>query len=776
MGRLTTCYDPLVLKLLTAPVTNDRSPRYAERAFAAIHQAGLRRGSITLLYAASDGRVGLFLKCSEAVEGLVTGPIAANYPNCTVAAVESIDAPPADWQTWSAELELRPELFPLLRHAQFEDMLNGNYADPVSGILRAVTPAEDVHCRIEIEIAPAPRKRRKAARQALRLLDRDFFRRHHKLAEFYAEHATRGRVRALAWTLGLLARQSPHPVRTSLDTSGSRIHDREEKLQAAGEKIGGHLFETHIRLVAEARPEHEDIALDRIRQMAGALGAFTQSRLATFHVGHVRRGEPGRSREGSLLSHEEIATLFHPPCATVAAERMQTMDFRELEPPPIFHAGEEEGSVTLGRVLFRDDERPIGIDQEARRRHVYIVGATGAGKSTLLLNLIRQEMLAGRGLTVLDVHGDLAAAALSFVPKRRTNDVIVFDPATENVIPFNPLACRDPARIDQVTSGVVSAFRKLYDSYNSWGPRLENLLRYSVYVTVEQGGTLLDLLMLLTDKGYRESAILRVRDDVVRSFWLNEFASWAAPYRTEAVSSVTNKLMPFLTSSRMRAITAAACPYSLDLRRVMDEEKILIASISRGRLGQDNATLLGSLLLTAIEQAALTRADLPEEERKDHALFLDEFQSLVTPSTAIMLSESRKYRLGLTLSHQLTKQLDPATYHAVIGNCGTLISFRVGLEDAELLAPAMSKHAGQLAPADLTNLPNYTAYVRLLLPDGHPSRPFSMRTLPPMSSVDDPDRSLLVRRASDRQYGRPADTVVTKEEATPLTQPLVLHS
>src|SRR5204863_9440384 len=175
---------------------------------------------------------------------------------------------------------------------------------------------------------------------------------------------------------------------------------------------------------------------------------------------------------------------------------------------------------------------------------------------------------------------------------------------------------------------------------------------------------------------------------------------------------------------------------------------------SRGLLGQDNSTLLGSLLLTGIEQAAMTRADLPEAERRDHYLYLDEFQTLTTPSTAIMLSESRKYRLGLTLSHQLTRQLDPATYHSVIGNCGTLLSFRVGLEDAELLAPAFSKHSGQLTPADLCNLPNYTAYVRLLQPDGPPSRPFSLRTLPPASPGPEEDRTEVVRRTSAHRDGQ----------------------
>jgi type IV secretory pathway TraG/TraD family ATPase VirD4 len=355
-------------------------------------------------------------------------------------------------------------------------------------------------------------------------------------------------------------------------------------------------------------------------------------------------------------------------------------------------------------------------------------------------------MRAGRGVTVFDVHGDLADAVLRLVPKERTNDVIVFDAAGDAVVSFNPLACSDPARVDQVTSGVVSAFRKMYDS---WGPRLENLLRYAVFATVEQGGTLLSMLRLLTDEGYRDHVVPRIKDGVVRSFWMNEFASWNSQYRTEAVSSVTNKVMPFLTNRHLRAITASESSHSLNLRDVMDREQILVINLSRGRLGQDNATLLGSLLLTSLEQAALTRADLPEAERRDHHLYLDEFQSLTTPSTAIMLSESRKYRLCLTLSHQLTGQLDEATYQSVIGNCGTLIAFRVGSEDSALLAPAFSKSPNQLKPQDLTNLPNYTAYVRLLI-DGTPSNPFSLSTLPPPEIGE--DRREIVVRTSQRRH------------------------
>ena len=737
-----------MLILLTAPATNDRGPRYMERALAAIHQASHGRQGFTLEYGTYDERVGLFVQFPDMIAELVTGPIAANYPNCSLTTVDDEVCQPG-WETWSVELELVPELFPILRHAQFEDLLNGNFADPITGILRAILPDQSVRCRVEIVIAPATHARCHRAARAVKRLDREFFHAHHRLARYYATHITRRWGWFLAWVLGVIASGTQRPVRTTLDTSASRLHDREDDLQAASDKIGGHLFETHLCLVVQAPPEQHVQAFDRIRQMAGAFGAFTKSRLATFHIRQMRHGDrTPPSGRGFLLSHEELATLWHPPTTSVAAERMQTSEFTELEAPTQIYAGKEEGAVTLGRVRFRSDQRLVGIDRDARRRHVYVVGSTGAGKSTLLLNLIHADMQAGRGLTVFDVHGDLAETVVRLVPKQRTNDVIVFDAASDAVVPFNPLACPDPERADQVTSGVVSAFRKLFDS---WGPRLENLLRYTVFAAVEQQGNLLTVLKLLTDDVFRDRVVPRIRDEVVRSFWTNEFASWNGQYRTEAVSSVTNKVMPFLTNRRLRAITASDSHHPLNLRDVMDREQILIINLSRGRLGQDNAMLLGSLLLTALEQAALTRADLPEAERKDHYLYLDEFQSLTTPSTAIMLSESRKYRLCLTLSHQLTGQLDEATYQSVIGNCGTLIAFRVGLEDAALLAPAFSKFPNQLKPQDLTNLPNYTAYVRLLI-DGTPSSPFSMTTLPP--PMVDEDRREIVLRTSRRRHGQ----------------------
>lgn len=719
-----------------------------EKALAAIHQAIPAQAAVILEYGEYEGRVGLFVNFPDVLEQIVTNPLIANYPQSILAPVLQSDIPAA-WHTWQTAITLSPDLFPILRHAQFEDLANRSFADPIDGLLRAATPTSTLRCRIQISASRTSNRRSSRAVDAVRALNGRFFRRHHRIAHWYAETTTAPGTWPVAWAVGKLVGGGEEVTHNRvLETSTSRLHEREDDLQAAGDKLSGHLFDCRIQLVVSAPANCRTEALDRLRVMTGAFGAFSQSRLATFHAGSIREKENARNPGPSfLLSHEELATLFHPPTASVQAERLQTTAFTELEPPANFRSGDEPGSVTLGRVRFRNDERLVGIDQESRRRHLYIVGATGAGKSTLLLNLIQSDMQAGRGLTVFDVHGDLAEAITSLVPGHRTNDVIVFDAASDNVIPFSPLACSDPARVDQVTSGVVSAFKKLFDS---WGPRLENLLRYAVFATVEQGGTLLDLLKLLTDETIRERMINRIQDDVVRSFWFNEFAGWNNQYRTEAVSSVTNKIMPFLTNRHLRAITSSSSKASLNLRQVMDQEQILIINISRGRLGQDNATLLGSLLLTSLEQAAMTRAEIPEEDRKDHYVYLDEFQTLATPSTAIMLSESRKYRLCLALSHQLTQQLDEATWHAVLGNVGTMIAFRVGSEDAAILSPALSKFPGQLKSEDLTNLPNYLAYVRLLV-DGTPSAPFSMSTLPPPMEGSRRD---IVIRTSQRRYAQ----------------------
>ncbi len=405
--------------------------------------------------------------------------------------------------------------------------------------------------------------------------------------------------------------------------------------------------------------------------------------------------------------------------------------------------------VILGRTLFRDDRRPVGLANEDRRRHLYLVGKTGMGKTTLLQNMLVSDMQSGRELCLIDPHGDLADSITALVPSHRTNDVILFDAGNrDQIVGFNPLACHDASRIDQVTSAAVSAMKKLYDS---WGPRLEDTLRNAVYAIVERGGNLLSVMQLLGEKPYREQLVPLIRDPIVRSFWMYEFASWSDNYRTEAVAAIQNKLRPFVVNSTIRAIVTHPNP-AIDFRRIMDDGKVLIVNLSKGRLGEDNSTLLGALLVTSIQQAAMTRADIPESERRDFYLYVDEFQNFTTGSFASVLSEARKFRLSLIVAHQYLSQLDEETSDAVFGNVGSIVGFQVGSDDAQRLAEQIGKYPGQITPENLTGLPKYTACVRLLI-DGMRSKPFSLQTLPPLMEIDT-QRVTIVRGVMARRSGQ----------------------
>ena len=582
----------------------------------------------------------------------------------------------------------------------------------------------------------------------MKILDREFFRRHHWFAAYFARRITRPNRWFGAWLLGLCARCTPQPSHTSIETSTSRLHEREEDLQAAADKLGGHLFESSLRLSVYCSDSSRSVGRERLHRMAGALGTFTQSRLATFVAGRHRRvRDVDHCVPHFLLSHEELATLWHPPTEAAQPERMQTSEFLELEAPAELYS-EGEDVVVLGRTRFRDDRRLVGLAPEDRRRHLYLVGKTGMGKTTLLQNMLVADMQAGRGLCLIDPHGDLAESVAALVPRHRTNDVILFDAGSrDHVIGFNPLACADESRIDQVTSGTVSAMKKLYDS---WGPRLEDTLRNAVYAIVERGGNLLSVMQLLGEKPYREQVVPLIRDPIVRSFWMHEFASWSDNYRTEAVAAIQNKLRPFVVNSTIRAIVTHPNP-AIDFRRIMDDGKVLIVNLSKGRLGEDNSTLLGALLVTSIQQAAMTRADIPESDRIDFSLYVDEFQNFTTGSFASVLSEARKFRLSLVVAHQYLSQLSEETSDAVFGNVGSIVAFQVGSDDAVRLAEQLGKYPGQIAPENLSGLPKYTAYVRLLI-DGMPSKPFSMTTLPPPINALDPERAEIIRRVSQRKF------------------------
>lgn len=743
----------MLIALRSTP-DNARGPRYAEQALSAIHQANTARQSITFQYAYHNNSVGLFCRFPTALKTTVLRQFHAAYPDCKLARLpdHALD-PPGDHRTWTAELQLRSDFFPIRTHPQFEDRLEYNTADPLTGILATLTESSPAGCRsmIELHVRPAAGWKRWYARHVLDRLNRPFLVRHPFLSEVYGNAASSRWL--WPWALGLGLFTASRDGRRKSDTANSQHHDRETALEAAEEKIGRHLFSVRIRLIVSAPAGSRHVARRRIDEMAGGFGQFTSPKLSTFKRSRVRRRRrtPGKrlDRGGFLLCDEELATLWHPPTQTVRAETMQSCTWREMEPPVQIASGrgESEDGAVLGRLKFRSKNEAFGIRLDDRRRHVAVVGKTGMGKSTLLERLVASDVTAGRGVGLIDPHGDLAEKVIDLVPPRRTNDVVLFDAGDrEFPVAFNPLSCPDPHQRPLVTSGVVSAFKKIYG--DSWGPRLEHILRNTLFTLVSVPGTsLLSVLRLLSDPHYRKTIVSHVDDPVVRSFWQDEFAAWNDRYRNEAVAPIQNKIGQFLASPILRAITGQA-KSTIDLRRAMDSGQVLIVNLSKGRIGEDASSLLGSLLVTSIQQAAMGRAEIAENDRRDFFLYVDEFQNFATESFATILSEARKYRLSLTIANQYLAQMDEATLHAVFGNVGSLISFQVGPSDAELLAGQL---AGDVTEQDLIGLPRFTAYVRLLI-EGTPSRPFSMETLPPTSPRRGADRSQKVRNHSRHRY------------------------
>lgn len=374
---------------------------------------------------------------------------------------------------------------------------------------------------------------------------------------------------------------------------------------------------------------------------------------------------------------------------------------------------------------YRDIRKVFGIKQKNRRGHMYVIGKTGTGKSTLLSNMIISDIQDGRGVALIDPHGDLAEKILDYVPKERIEDVIYFDPADlEHPIAFNPLECASPYSRHLVCSGLISIFKKIWPEF--WGPRLEHILRHSIFTLLEYpGATLLDLPRLLTNKDFRSLVLKTLTSQQIREFWLCEFDKYSAWLRSEAISPILNKVGQFLTSEPLRNIVGQK-KNAFDIRQVMDDGKILIANLAKGKIGEDNCALLGAMLVTQIQLAALSRADLPENERKFFYFYVDEVHNFFTVAFADILSEIRKYGLSLVLAHQYMEQLDFKMRAAILGNVGTLISFRVGAEDAKYLAREFYPVFGE---SDLVNLPNHNIYLKLMI-DGKTSQPFSARTLP----------------------------------------------
>lgn len=373
---------------------------------------------------------------------------------------------------------------------------------------------------------------------------------------------------------------------------------------------------------------------------------------------------------------------------------------------------------------LRHPWRVFGIKGADRRSHMYVIGKTGTGKSTLLKAMVSQDVKHGRGLALLDPHGDLVKEVLSQIPDHLRSNVLYLD-TPAGTWTFNPLAGIAPGQEALAVAELVEVFRKIWR--DDWGPRLEHLLRNVLFTLVETpGSTLADIQPLLTDKEHRRSIVSGIRNPEVKEFWQSEFSQYSGPFRAVVVAPLQNKLGAFLTDPRLRAILTAK-ESSFDLRTVIDEGKTLLVNLARGQIGEGPMMLLGSLIAARIGLAGLSRADTAIDHRRDFILYLDEFQNFATLSLATMLAELRKYRVGLVLANQYLSQLDPEIRDAVVGNVGTMVCFRLSAADASYFAREMEP---VFDVADFVNLPNYNMNLRLMI-DGEVSRPFSAVTIKP---------------------------------------------
>ncbi len=414
----------------------------------------------------------------------------------------------------------------------------------------------------------------------------------------------------------------------------------------------------------------------------------------------------------------------------------------------------EKDVIYFAKTDFRGADRLFGIKRNDRRQHTYVIGKTGTGKSVLLNNMIIQDIVNGEGVAVVDPHGELVEGILEKIPEHRMKDVIYFNPAdTDYHIGFNILELPDPRYKHLVASGLMGIFTKIWAGV--WSARMEYIMNNDVLALLDTpGSTLLGITRILVDKEYRQKVVANLQDPVVKAFWVHEYEQWKDQFRNEAIAPIQNKVGQFLSTALIRNIVGQS-KSTIDIFELMNSGKIFLVNVSKGRIGEDNSALLGAMLITKIQLASMERVRIPEAERVDFYLYVDEFQNFATDSFAGILSEARKYRLDLILAHQYIGQLitDTSTKvrDAIFGNVGTMIIFRVGAADAEFLEKELEP---EFVIQDIVNLPNYHIYLKLMT-DGVTCRPFSAKTLAPFRVKAAQNAEEEIIKISRKLYARP---------------------
>jgi hypothetical protein len=540
----------------------------------------------------------------------------------------------------------------------------------------------------------------------------------------------------------------------------------QEKISAISKKVSLPIFEVNLRLISSAKTEKR--ALEILNQLQTSFSQFNNPLFNQLVFKKLSKRAMQKlffqfsfrifdSKQNLILNCAELATIFHFPTPYLLTPKVKWLKTKTAPAPPNLP---QEG-ILLGKNVFRGEERKVYMLEDDRRRHFYIIGQTGTGKSTLLYEMVRQDIEQGKGVALLDPHGDLAEKVLEIIPPQRIEDVIYFDPSDPekaiglNMLEFDP---KYPESKTFVVNEILEILDKLYNlkATGMGGPMFEQYMRNALLLLMEDpesGCTLVEVPRILADEDFRAFKLSKCKNVVVKNFWEKEAEKAGGELAlANIVPYITSKLNAFIANDLVRPIIAQQ-KSSINFREIMDEGKILICNLSKGKLGEINSYLLGMIITGKILMAAFSRIELPEEKRRDFYLYIDEFQNFTTKSIISALAEARKYRLILILAHQFIGQLDEETRKAIFGNVGSLMAFRVGPEDAKFLVEVFGP---QFDENDLTNLDNFNAVLKLLI-SGQTSPPFNIQTFPPKKG--NPEIAKIVREISRKRWGKDKEKV-----------------
>ena len=756
-----------VLLVLEIPRTNDKQELAAEQLFASLHGilrdnkelrlSGGHQEHISFEIASVNGQIRFYVWVPKTLQSFVEGQIYSQYPTVQIhQADEDYTEHERDHEVaYSTELTLTTDEFlPIRTFQNFE-------VDPLAGITGTLAKLETTgeELWIQVLVRPIPDDWQNAADRYINSI---------KNGRMFSLPGFGG---SMQWLIGVLGALWQPPEQGVNQSTAVELSDRDKTRISEAEKKATKLgYEVKIRLVYMG--ESQTNAKLRMQALVGTFKQFNSTNLNGFHAVKGAFGkefiDKYRKRsfigDGFILNIEELASVFHLPHTNVETPNIVWASSKTAEPPsklPVL-TGEDindDQISAFGVTNFRGISHQFGMLRYDRSRHVYIIGQTGAGKSGLLELFALSDIFHNQGYAIIDPHGDFAINNMKFIPGSRLNDVIYFNPAdTAYPLGFNPLEVTNPNQKTNISSEIIGVLKRIFG--DSWGPRLEYILRYTILALLDRPeATMLDITRMLTDKEFRKETLTYCQDTVVLQFWNVEFASWNDKFVAEAIAPVLNKVGAFTANPIIRNIIGQP-KSTFNIRQIMDEGKILIVNLSKGLIGEDNAAILGSFLVTKIQLAAMSRSDIPDvRDRRPFYLYVDEFQNFATDSFATILSEARKYGLNLTVANQYISQMSDTVRDAVFGNVGTMISFRVSADDAPILAKQFEPNFEAI---DLLQMHNRNFVVNMVI-GGEKTPAFSARTLelPPSQADNTPH----IIEHSRRMYSRNREDVEKEIDA-----------